>query len=669
MHRTLIFATSSDTHDILSISRVTGAPLAATTFSTFSDETTDFRRQLFSGLLSVRSKAVLSWIDIIGEINEPLFVITQMSTGVHLPTFWKMYRAIEGASVIFRVIRLLITFIITVEAQVQSQVLKILMYRFANCHDLIVSGDGFLKLYIKGSKLTNRLPSIVKPGADLQQQFIWRVMACLLKDPDKIYDIAPDPPTFSQLYGWPDKMLYFLKDLCTYPTVISIKVADTCSYLNNYPNNLNIPLNILRAIPMIGSPGKISQNESSCEHVMNLFSKYIDMNSRLQQPEFRGLLFTAEVCPWKVSVGSLARAYMYGRSVLAVEETLSLAMQQGNYGIIAGIAHLCKSGNVKLTPLMVEILRRADPDVSCCSFLLSKEDKETLWTSSTYQYSALMFAVLTRNKVMVERILPHEVTIKNICGHTAFDIANQLKLAPISSLFIRYLPVYDEHGNTSLHAAIKNNSSDINLIKQNIFLSQLTNNDGEYAIMMAYRSKNYKALSILSQSEGCLLHPVLIQYNNIAITKLSILQLAVLDEDYNAISAVKQYGHSVSTNRGYTALMFAAERGYTDIVRELAVFEARQTNDVGRTALMLAVCAGHLDVVKVLAEYETKIIDNKGWCPLEQAVRRNRLDMVDVLAPYEAKNFGVKAIDAADSSAFIEQGNRRPIKEAIRRYM
>lgn len=669
MHRTLVLVTSSDTPcNTFCLSRVTGAPLAVTTFRAPPDETTDLRRQVFSALLSVRSRVILPWVDIIGEDSESLFVITQISTGLCLPIFWKEYRAREGPDVIFRVIRLLITFIIAVETQIQSQVLKILLYRSASCHDLFVNGDGFLMLSINGSKLINRLPLIVKPGADLQQQFIWRVMAHLLKDPDRIDNTAVDPPTLSQLYGWPDKMLYFLKDLCAYPVVLSTKVADTCSYLSNYPNPLHIPLSILRANPIADSLKSVSPN-GSCEDAMELFSTYIDMNSRLRQPEFRGLLFTAEVYPWKVSVGSLARAYMYGRSVLAVEETLSLAMQRGNYGVFAGIAHLCRSENIKLTPLMLEILRRADPDISCCSFLLSKEDKDTLWTNSTYGYSALMFAVLTRNKTMVERILPHEVTMKNICGHSALDIANQLKLAPICSLLTRYLPTYDNLGNTPLHKAIQNNPDNMDAIKQSIFLSQLTNSAGEYAIMIAYRLKNYEALAILSQSEGRLFHPVSIRYNNMPITKLSILQLAVLDGDGAAVNAVKQYGHSVSTDHGYTALMFAAERGCVDIVRELTQLEACQTNDVGRTALMLAICAGHLDVVKALAEYETRITDSKGWCPLEQAVRRNRLDMVKVLAPYEARSFGAKAIDAADSSAFVEQANRRPIKEAIRKYM
>ncbi|KWX13497.1 Protein 21.1 [Giardia duodenalis assemblage B] len=669
MHRAVALVTSSDTPcSAFCLSRITGAPLAMKAINAPADETTDLRRQLFSGLLSVRSRAVLPWIDIISEDNNRLCVLTRISTGMRLPNFWKAYRAIEGPDVIFRVIRLLITFILTVETQIQSHILKILVYRLARCHDLIVSGDGFLVLHIDGSKLVSRLPLIVRPGADIQQQFIWRVMTNLLTDPDRTDDTTVESLPPSRLHGWPDRMLYFLKDLCAYPVVLSIKVADTCSYLRDYPNPLHIPLSMRKANPVADSL-RVIQSTESYEEAIELLSTYVDMNSRLQQPEFRGLLFTAEIFPWKIPVGALARAYMYGKSALAVEETLSLVMQRGHYGVLAGMGHLCKSGTMKLTPLMLELLRRADPEVTCCSFLLSEEDRETLWMSSTHGYTALMFAVLTRNKAMVERILPHEVTIKNICGHTAFDIAYQLKLDPICTVLTQYLPTYDEFGNTPLHVAVQERVEDTNTIRQNIFLSQLTNGTGEYAIMLAYRLKKYKALSILSQSEGRLLHHVAIKYINLSITRLSVLQLAVLDGDSAAMSAVRQHGHSVVTNYGYTALMFAAERGHADMVRELAPLEARQINDAGKTALMLAICAGHLDVVKVLADYETKIVDSKGWCPLEQAVRRSRIDMIEILAPHEAKTFGTKAIDAADSSAFIDQANRRPIKEIIRRYM
>ncbi|EFO62649.1 Protein 21.1 [Giardia lamblia P15] len=669
MRQTFVLVASSDTRCVSScLSRITGAPLTATAFHAPSDETADLRKQLFSGLLSIRSRVILPWIDIFSEDNASFCVVTKMSTGLPLPIFWKVYSAIEGPNVTFRVLRLLITFILTVENQVQSQLIKKLVYSLANCHDLTINGDGFLVLYLDGLKLISRLPLVVKPVLGLQQQFIWRIMTYLLKGPDRVDDITVESLSLSQLHGWPDKVLYFLKDLCAYPVVLSTSVADTCSYLSGYPNPLRIPLHILRANPVSNSLELVPSTEFF-EETMELLSIYINTNSRLRQPEFKGLLLTAELYPWKIPVGALARAYMYGKSTFAVEEAFSLAMQRGDYGILAGIAHLCKSNSLKLTSLMLELLRQADPDSSYHSFSLSENDKETLWISSMHGYSALMFAVLTHNKTMVERILPHEMTMKNACGHSALTIAQQLRLESICSVLTRYLPTYDEFGNTHLHTVVQENIENIDAIKQNIFLSQIPNSAGEYAIMLAYRLKKYKILFVLSQSEGRLVHPVTISYNNLSISKLSVLQLAVLDGDCAAVRAVKQYGHSVVTDHGYTALMFAAERGCSDLVRELAPFEARQTNNAGKTALLLAICAGHLDVVKVLADYETRLTDNTGWCPLEQAVRRSKIDMVEVLAPYEAKMFGAKAIDAADSSAFISQANRRPIKEIIRKYM
>lgn len=106
-------------------------------------------------------------------------------------------------------IRLLVTFILTVENQVQSSLIKILVYSLANCHDLTVNGDGFLVLYIDGPKLISRLPLVMRPVLGLQQQFLWRIMTHLLKDPDRVGDTTVEPPSLSQLHGWPDKVLYF----------------------------------------------------------------------------------------------------------------------------------------------------------------------------------------------------------------------------------------------------------------------------------------------------------------------------------------------------------------------------------------------------------------------------------------------------------------------------
>ena len=61
-----------------------------------------------------------------------------------------------------------------------------------------------------------------------------------------------------------------------------------------------------------------------------------------------------------------------------------------------------------------------------------------------------------------------------------------------------------------------------------------------------------------------------------------------------------------------TALMYAAQQGYDDIVRILVKKEAGMKDEYGKTALMKAAENGHLECVKILAPLEKGMKNNDG---------------------------------------------------------
>ena len=92
---------------------------------------------------------------------------------------------------------------------------------------------------------------------------------------------------------------------------------------------------------------------------------------------------------------------------------------------------------------------------------------------------------------------------------------------------------------------------------------------------------------------------------------------------------------NIGDERGYTALMSAAERGHKDTVKLLLDENARPDlqNKEGDTALILAAAANQPDCVRTLIEgnADVRIKDQKNWTALMKGVFSGYEDVVDAL--------------------------------------
>lgn len=121
------------------------------------------------------------------------------------------------------------------------------------------------------------------------------------------------------------------------------------------------------------------------------------------------------------------------------------------------------------------------------------------------------------------------------------------------------------------------------------------------------------------------------------------LVTAVLERDLERIRQLSDlYGQQERS--GKTALMYAAEIGYTDAIPILAPKEAGMLRKCGRyllpgTALMHAVIRGHDKCAQLLMSYKGEVGSKTkyGWTALMFATVQNNLKLVQLLAPLEAR--------------------------------
>ncbi|EFO64236.1 Kinase, NEK [Giardia lamblia P15] len=119
--------------------------------------------------------------------------------------------------------------------------------------------------------------------------------------------------------------------------------------------------------------------------------------------------------------------------------------------------------------------------------------------------------------------------------------------------------------------------------------------------------------------------------------KSATMILAACNNDVSDIKAFMNLGNSIGKRdeRGMTALMHAAQRGHTQIVKMLANKESGLKDETGMTALMHAALSGHAESVSILCKFEAGVTDKKGQLALSMALENGHLSIVKRLTKYE----------------------------------
>ena len=199
----------------------------------------------------------------------------------------------------------------------------------------------------------------------------------------------------------------------------------------------------------------------------------------------------------------------------------------------------------------------------------------------------------------------------------------------------------NNRGQTALMMAASNNSSEHTsclkcLVEAGADVN-VQNKDGYTALMCVSERGKVEMVKLLTERMSV---STLNQVNGEGQTAL-MLAASRCTDNADILKYLVEAGPdmNIQCKRGYTALMYASERGKVEMVKllteRLSVSTLNQVNDKGQTALMLAAsrCTDNADILKYLVEAgaDVNIQCKDGYTALMYASERGKVEMVKLL--------------------------------------
>ncbi|TNJ30143.1 Ankyrin repeat protein 1 [Giardia muris] len=266
--------------------------------------------------------------------------------------------------------------------------------------------------------------------------------------------------------------------------------------------------------------------------------------------------------------------------------------------------------------------------------------------------TALMIAAQFGNGDCVKILLSHELDIKDLSGFTPLMYAVQggseecvelllCQAGQHSSGLVEDLRYYFPGTTALMLAASRGKTKLVRLLKN--YEIGLRDSNGH----SAYWHATYNAISanreLLSNGHPhiCRLlndendHSAPLARKTPPSIRPTALMTAALKGDLQACREVMGQARGQDKN-GMTAMMFASEFGYVEIVTLLRDKEAKMKNKGGATARMLAARHGHEEIVHLLDDSEKDMRDVGDWSACDYALVGNQLTLArQLMAEYD----------------------------------
>lgn len=229
----------------------------------------------------------------------------------------------------------------------------------------------------------------------------------------------------------------------------------------------------------------------------------------------------------------------------------------------------------------------------------------------------LMQAIIDNNmNAVLDTLLPYAGR-RTDAGETALMLAARHgNVAAVKLLSTIEYGMQDNQGKTALRHALETNNYDSASILIEVDQKRYTDTlresgwkcvDGTTCLFVALKNKCSFSYKYLISKEG-----------NLSIGTL-------VTEEFGKIEVA-------------SPLMLAVQKCRTDaiiLLSPLAAGYVEPTNK--RSTLMLAACSGNSTAVRILAQYEAGLQDCQGYTALMYAAERNYVDIVELLLPHESK--------------------------------
>ena len=290
-------------------------------------------------------------------------------------------------------------------------------------------------------------------------------------------------------------------------------------------------------------------------------------------------------------------------------------------------------------------------------------------TSNKQQATSNKQAVINHGKLVNEKLKILCAALALLCsGDIVFaatassntsvstNLSDQLKKAVISnntktikSLIKQGVDIDNQDNDKKytplMYAAEANAADAISTLLSNKANPDALDKDGKTALIIAVESGNLKAVKKLAD------------------TNMLKANIRLIKKFKKAIDKKNESNLDIEDNKGYTALMYAVEKGRKDIFKTLLneAADVNKKNHEGKTALMIAVEKENLDCIKLLIEkikkfmqlFRTQSIKN-------DSVARAQQELNTVANPNIQDNNGKTALMIA-----VEKGNLKIVKELM----
>ncbi|KWX11552.1 Ankyrin repeat protein [Giardia duodenalis assemblage B] len=114
------------------------------------------------------------------------------------------------------------------------------------------------------------------------------------------------------------------------------------------------------------------------------------------------------------------------------------------------------------------------------------------------------------------------------------------------------------------------------------------------------------------------------------------LMYAACHDNADACKVLCKYEGGMATKNGFTALMIATQQNSLGAIAELASKEGKLKDSTGNTALMMAAKAGNKDAVRYLHALEGKLQNDNGYAAIHIAAEENKAEILPFLIKREA---------------------------------
>lgn len=221
---------------------------------------------------------------------------------------------------------------------------------------------------------------------------------------------------------------------------------------------------------------------------------------------------------------------------------------------------------------------------------------------------------------------------------------------------------FDQDGNTILMIAAQ--SKDNALLRENLHLAKRVNKLGKTALMFAAEQNNLEAVNLLVTREA--------KARAFADNDYTALMYAAQRGYADCVRTLAQYESRLHSKMGYTALMLAAQNNHVECTMILKPYEAGMQTPSGLTALICAASNGNDECVKLLVDREATMSttdlsqQGSGFTALMAAARTGSYGCTKILLPYEAhlvQETGKTAQDWANESWYSNSKTRDLIYE------